>query len=164
MKKQLSTNIASAILLGLMSFTFIHAQTTPETLVANLYTAWDGNTTHSVSNNCCKMLKSLTQLQKYFSPTIAKKIFKADNSEENGLDADILYDTQDIGIIKNFRVGKFQAKDTKTGFLNVSFTNFKQKQTIKFLLEKLANGWRVYDLEYEHGKETFTLKSILDAP
>src|SRR5476649_546471 len=83
--------VAVTVVLSVMA----GAQTKPETVVANLYTA-------AKTKQVAAMTK--IELQKHFNKELADSIWKVTHSD-NGIDFDILYNAQDTRIT-NFTVGK----------------------------------------------------------
>lgn len=120
----------------------------PDALVADLYKQHDAHKSPFFQS------KNRALVDKYFTKATADLIWKdatRKNQNEVGvLDGDPLYNAQDTDI-KNFKVGAADVKGDKAT-VTVTFDNFGQKQSLKFLLvqEKGANekGWKINDIDY----------------
>jgi hypothetical protein len=146
MKKRLMISIV--ILWSLGSLT-ASAQTSPETVVANLYKAGKIKSVAEMSK---------TDLGKYFDDELSAAIWKAANGE-NGLDFDILYNAQDTEI-KNFRIDDSEIQSPSLATVEVSFSNFGKKEEIQFLLASFGKkGWRIIEINYETGQLTKILST-----
>lgn len=138
--------LSAAALIVLAAFS--HAQTTPESVVQNLYRA-------SKTKYVASMSK--TQLRKYFEDSLADKFWKVAHGE-GGIDFDILYNTQDVTDIRNFRVGKFASATATSGSVPVSFINSGRHQKLDFKMTKRSGIWKITDIKYG---EDFTLLKTL---
>lgn len=139
----------SHVVFVLLIFTFgLAAQTTPDSVVRDLYRA---NKVKDVAE------MSKTQLKKYFDNTLAEKYWKVANGED-GIDFEILYDAQDTEI-KNFQIGKYAAGRNGTGWVPVTFLNFGQRHKIEFQFARRPAGWRITDIRYDSG---YTLVKTLN--
>lgn len=137
---------SAAVLIVLAAFS--QAQTTPESVVQNLYKA-------SKTKYVASMSK--TQLRKYFEDTLADKFWKVAHGE-GGIDFDILYNTQDVTDIKNFHVGKFTSATATSGLVPVSFVNSGSHQKLDFKMTKRSGVWKIADINY--GKDFTLLKTL----
>ena len=127
----------------------------PEALIADLYKAHKSKRTDPFFDS-----KSRVTLDKYFTKSLADLIWNdsvnsAKNNEVGVIDGDPLYDAQDMEI-KNFAIGKAEINGD-SGVVPVTFTNFGKKQTIKFDITRVANTWKVDDIDY--GSEEGTMRS-----
>ena len=117
-----------------------------EALVADLYKQHDANKSPFFQT------KSRALVDKYFTKATADLIWKdatSSKGEVGALDGDPLYAAQDTDI-KNFAVGRAEVKgDNAT--VPVTFTNFGEKKTIKFLLKKVAAAWKIDDIIWPEG-------------
>ena len=136
-----------AALLGVLA-AFSQAQTTPESVVQNLYKA-------SKTKYVASMSKAM--LRKYFEDSLADKFWKIAHSED-GIDFDILYNTQDVTDIRNFRVGKFTSATATSGLVPVSFINSGRHQKLDFKMTKRSGAWKIADINY--GKDFTLLKTL----
>jgi hypothetical protein len=136
-----------AAILGIYSG-ISQAQTTPESLVQNLYKAAKTKYVASMSK---------AELRKYFEVSLADKFWKVAHGE-GGIDFDILYNTQDVTDIRNFRVGKFAAATATTGSVLVSFVNSGRHQKLDFKMSKSAGTWKIADIKY--GNDFTLLKTL----
>lgn len=125
MKKQLFTNITIAIFLTLTTFAIVHAQleARARNVVANLYKA-------AKTKDIADWNKA--ELKKYFDTELTNAISKVTHGE-NGIDFDILYNAQDTQI-KNFRIGEGESQSPSLATVDVSFSNFGEKEGIQFLM------------------------------
>jgi len=136
-----------AAILGVF-FAISQAQTTPESVVQNLYKA-------SKTKYVASMSKA--QLRKYFDTPLADKFWKVAHGE-GGIDFDILYNSQDVADIRNFRVGKFAATATSSGSVPVSFVNSGRHQKLDFKMSKSSGTWKIADIKY--GNDFTLLKTL----
>ncbi|HEY6047165.1 MAG TPA: DUF3828 domain-containing protein [Pyrinomonadaceae bacterium] len=144
--------ISSAmVLFATMALSNSKAQTaprlTPNALVADLYRA------HNHKRSPFFQTRSRARLYAYFEKDLADLIWKdAVNSkgEVGVIDGDPLYDAQDMEI-KNFAIAKARNEAGRT-MVDVTFENFGQKKSITFILVKLAQGWRIHDIDYGPGR------------
>jgi hypothetical protein len=118
--------------------------TAPDALVADLYKQHDAHKSPFFQS------KSRALVDKYFTRATADLIWKdatRKNQNEVGvLDGDPLYDAQDTDI-KNFKVAAADIKNGKATVV-VTFDNFGQKQTLKFLLVQEKGAWKINDIDY----------------
>lgn len=124
------------------------SQTTPESVVQNLYKAAKTKYVASMSR---------TNLRKYFEVSLADKFWKVAHSE-GGIDFDILYNTQDVTDIRNFRVGKFAVTTATSGWVPVSFVNSGRHQKLDFKMSKVSGTWKITDIKY--GNDFTLLKTL----
>jgi len=127
---------------------FSQAQTSPETVVQNLYKASKAKYVASMSK---------AQLRKYFEDALADKFWKVAHGE-GGIDFDILYNTQDVTDIRTFRVGKFAGATATSGSVPVSFVNFGRHQKLDFKMTRNSGVWKIADIKY--GKDFTLLKTL----
>lgn len=127
-------------------------QTSPETLVANLYKA------HDHKRGPFDQEKNRTLLYAYFEKSLADMIWKdrvTSKGEVGVIDGDPLYDAQDFEI-KNFAIGKAEIDGAKAR-VPVSFENLGAKKNLSFMLVKGTTGWRISDIDY--GQQEGTMRS-----
>jgi hypothetical protein len=93
-------------------------------------------------------------VDRFFTKQLADLIWKdavASSGEIGALDADPLYDAQDIEI-KNFKIGAAEVKGDKAT-VPVTFSNFSEIKTLKFSLSLVNEAWKIADIHYGR-KET----------
>ncbi len=120
-------------------------QTAPDTLVAELYKQ------HDAEKSPFFQTKDRALVDKYFTKPTADLIWKdavSSKGEVGALDADPLYNAQDIDI-KNFKVGAAGLKGDRAE-VPVTFENFGKKQKINFMLV-MENSWKISDINYGEG-------------
>jgi Protein of unknown function (DUF3828) len=91
-------------------------------------------------------------VERFFDKPLADAIRKdaADAKGEVGaMDADPLYDAQDMDI-KKFAIGAAEMTG-ETAKVVVSFENLGEKTAVTYLLVKRAVGWRISDIQYGEG-------------
>ena len=119
-------------------------QKSPEALVAELYKQ------HDAKKSPFFQSKDRAPVDKYFTGATADLIWKdatrSNQNEVGVLDGDPLYNAQDMEI-KNFKVGAADIKGDKAT-VTVTFDNFGQKQTLKFLLVQEKSSWKINDIDY----------------
>lgn len=130
------------------------AATLPEALVADLYKAHDGKKSPFFQT------KNRPLVDKYFTRSLGDLIWNdaltsQKNNEVGVIDGDPLYNAQDVEI-KNFAVGKGEVKGD-TAVVPVTFTNYGNKQNLKFHMKLISSEWKIDDIEY--GGEAGTLRS-----
>ena len=114
-----------------------------ETLVADLYKQ------HDAKKSPFFQTKSRALVDKYFTKPLADLIWKDANEsagEVGAIDADPLYDAQDVEI-KNFAVGRADVKG-ETANVPVTFTNFGEKKTVNFALKRANGAWKIDNIKY----------------
>ncbi|QQS34418.1 MAG: DUF3828 domain-containing protein [Acidobacteriota bacterium] len=114
-----------------------------EALVADLYKQHDAKKSpfHQTSDRA--------RVDKYFAKELADLIWKdalRPSDEGGSIDADPLYNAQDIDI-KNFNIGTAKVTDDYA-ILPVTFTNFGQKQSLKFKMKRTGGNWKITDISY----------------
>ena len=119
----------------------------PDAVVRNLYTAHNAKRRPFLQTTRCP------RVDQYFTKELADLIWK-DAVESKGdvgaLGADPLYDAQDTRITK-FKIGKPSYGDGNLDVadVEVSFSNFRQAQTILFRLERdKRRKWKIADIHY----------------
>ena len=125
----------------------------PDTVVKNLYAAQknDKNAPFYQNNNRAAVDLFFT---KDFADLIWTEAVAADGVGVLG--ADPLYNAQDTEITA-FKIGAPEYGDQSAGTedtatVKVSFRNFRQPETIRFILEKnVAKQWRISDIRYQSG-------------
>jgi hypothetical protein len=121
--------------------------TAPDALVADLYKQ------HDAHKSPFFQAKNRALVDKYFTKATADLIWKdatrKNQNEVGALDGDPLYNAQDTDI-KNFKVGAANVADIKSdkATVIVTFDNFGQKQTLKFLLVQEKGAWKINDIDY----------------
>jgi hypothetical protein len=119
-----------------------------EILVAELYKQ------HDAKRSPFFQTKDRALVDKYFTKNLADLIWKdAVNSagEVGALDADPLYDAQDVDI-KNFRVASADIKSDKAT-VAVTFTKLGEKKALTYSLTLVKDSWKISDINYGR-KET----------
>lgn len=140
MNMRISKIIFSIVLLSGTAIT-AKAQSTPVDLVRDLYKAHNAK---SIVD------RSRAEIGKYFDTRLTGLIMRA-KRREDGIDFDILYNAQDTEI-KNFSVTKAPGSSAQRAVVNVSFTNFGKRESIKFQLNfEQGRGWRVSEITYSRG-------------
>jgi len=124
-----------------------------EALVSDLYKA------HNGKNSPFFQSKNRGLVDKYFTKALGDLIWNdavtsQKNNEVGVIDGDPLYNAQDTDI-KNFAVGRSEVKADKA-IVPVTFTNYGNKQNIKFHIVKAGDAWKIDDIEY--GGEAGTLR------
>ena len=86
------------------------------------------------------------ELKKYFDSKLANAIYKVAHGKD-GIDFDILYDTQDHSNIKNFKIsgGDFYHDSY---IVLVHFKNFSEEKDISYTLNE---DFKIEDVEYSGG-------------
>ena len=133
----------------------------PEMLVAELYKQ------HDAKKSPFFQIKNRALVDRYFTKPLADLIWKdanASQGEVGAIDADPLYNAQDIEI-KNFAVGKGDIKG-EAATVTVTFTNFGEKMTILYSLKLIDGAWKIDNIDYGGGsslmkwlKDTYSNKS-----
>ncbi|MGI8670598.1 MAG: DUF3828 domain-containing protein [Aridibacter sp.] len=88
-------------------------------------------------------------VDKFFGKSLADMIWKdaiESKGEAGALDFDPLYNAQDTEI-SEFKIGTAEIKDEKAT-VPVTFINFGEKQTIKYMLAKENGGWKIENIDY----------------
>ncbi len=117
----------------------------PEKLVTELYKAHDAKKGPFFQKNRAR-------IDQFFTKQLGDLVYRDATAPEDGvgaLGADPLYGGQDFEI-KNFTVGKGVVTDGKAT-VNVTFTNFGEKNTVVFSLADVSGSWRISDIKYSHG-------------
>ncbi len=125
------------------------APNSPEGLVEDLYNQSDNENSPFFQD------KNRALVDKYFVKSLADLIWKdsVENKDEIGvLDFDPLYNAQDVEVAE-FKIGQAEIKDEKAT-VTVTFLNFGEEQTIKYLLTKVDGVWKIEDIDY--GEDTLT--------
>jgi hypothetical protein len=119
-----------------------------EAIVADLYKQ------HDAKNSPFFQTKDRARVHKYFTKQLADLIWKdaiTSNGEVGALDADPLYDTQEMDI-KNLKIGTAEVNGDKAT-VPVTFLSFGEKKTLKFSLAMVNQSWKIADINYGR-KET----------
>jgi Protein of unknown function (DUF3828) len=129
------------------------AEALPETLVAALYKS------HDAKKSPFFQTKNRGLVDQYFTKSLGSIIWNdaltsQKNNEVGVIDGDPLYNAQDVEI-RNFAIGKGEVNGG-TATVPVTFTNYGNKQIIKFHLKLAADGWKIDDIEY--GGDAGTLR------
>ena len=117
-----------------------------QALVADLYKQ------HNAKKSPFFQTKNRSLVDKYFTKSTADLIWKdatSSKGEVGALDGDPLYASQDMQI-KNFSIGKADVKG-EIANVAVNFTNYGQKNTIKFQLKMVAGSWKIDDIIWPEG-------------
>jgi hypothetical protein len=107
---------------------------------------------HDAGHSPFFQTKDRALVDKYFTKSTGDLIWKdavSSKGEVGALDADPLYAAQDTDI-KNFAVGKPEVKG-QTATVPVTFTNYGEKKTIKFLLKMAGTAWKIDDIIWPEG-------------
>jgi hypothetical protein len=91
-------------------------------------------------------------IDKYFAKPLADLIWKNEQrpaGEMGAIDADPLYDAQDIEI-KKFTVGKAVADGNKA-IVPVTFENYGNKKTVTYSMVREGETWKISDIKYPGG-------------
>ncbi len=123
-----------------------------EALVADLYKQ------HNAKKSPFFQTKNRALVDKYFTKSTADLIWKdatSSKGEVGALDGDPLYAAQDMQI-KNFSIGKADVKG-KNATVAVNFTNYGQKNTIKFQLKMVSGSWKIDDIIWPEGTSMVTV-------
>lgn len=131
----------------------------PETVVQALYKA------HDAQKSPFFQSKDRALVDKFFSKQLADLIWKdatTHTSDVGAIDADPLYDAQDVEI-KDFKIGtgKIDEKDEKKATVNVTFTNFGEPKTLRFEMSAGTESWRIDNIVY--GQSGSLLKWLKEA-
>lgn len=128
----------------------------PEQLVEKLYKK------HDSENSPFFQDRNRGLVDEFFTKRLADMIWKdavESKGEVGALDFDPLYNAQDTEI-SDFNIGKSEVGKSEiegeTVTVPVTFTNFGEKQTIKYLLTKENNVWKIGNIGYKD----FTLISV----
>ncbi len=124
------------------------APNTPEALVENLYMEEEKENTPFFQD------KDRPLVDKFFAKGLADLIWKdavdAKDDDVGALDFDPLYNSQDAEV-SELKVGDSEPKGEKATVV-VTFLNFGEPQTVKYLLTKEKGQWKIEDIDY--GKES----------
>lgn len=88
-------------------------------------------------------------VDKFFGKSLADMIWKdavESKGEAGALDFDPLYNAQDTEI-SEFKIGTAEIKDEQAT-VPVTFINFGEEQTIKYMLTKENGGWKIENIDY----------------
>ncbi len=128
----------------------------PDKLVEDLYDQQDNENSPFFQDTKRELV------DRYFAKNLADMIWK-DSVESKGeagaLDFDPLYNAQDTEIA-DFNVAKPEINGEKA-IVAVTFTNFGEGQTIKYLLAKENDSWKIEDIDY--GENSTLVKIYKDA-
>ncbi|CAN5266661.1 hypothetical protein BH20ACI2_BH20ACI2_04930 [soil metagenome] len=119
-----------------------------EAIVAEVYKQ------HDAKKSPFFQTKDRALVDRYFTKQLADLIWKdavSSDGEIGALDADPLYDAQDIEI-KNLKIGAAEVKGDKAT-VTVTFSNYREKKTLKFSLLLVNEAWKIADINYGR-KET----------
>lgn len=128
----------------------------PDQLVEDLYNQQDNENSPFFQD------KNRALVDKYFAKNLADMIWKdsVESKDEAGvLEFDPLYNAQDTEIA-DFAVGKPEINGEKATVV-VTFTNFGEGQTVKYLLAKENDAWKIEDIDY--GENSTLVKVYKDA-
>ncbi|MGF7213907.1 hypothetical protein GGR92_000047 [Spirosoma lacussanchae] len=127
---------------------------TPDALVQELYRQ------HDAGNGPFFQTDDRPLLGRYFERELADLIWADMTTTEAGesmLDADPLYNAQDIDI-KKFSVHPAAERDGATE-VRVTFENFGEQQEIRCRMIQLRGKWRIADIIYPDGSQLYQLLS-----
>ena len=117
---------------------------TPRAAVVELYRK------HDAKESPFWQSKSRARVDRYFTRKLADLIWKdahGPKDEAPTLDGDPLYNAQDTSI-KAFRIGAAVTKGN-SATVPVSFTNFGEKNNLKFLLKRVGPSWKIDNIYYD---------------
>jgi hypothetical protein len=119
------------------------ASAPPETVVSELYKL------HDARKGPFFQTKDRGLVDRFFTKTIADLIWKSNNGPEGevgAIDFDPLYDSQDVEI----KELKFAASDVKENdaAVTASFLNYADKRSVKFLMKRVDDKWKIDDIKY----------------
>ncbi len=118
-------------------------ENSPEGLVESLYKSQDNE------NSPFFQTKNRALVDKFFVKSLAGMIWKdaiESKDEAGALDFDPLYNAQDTEI-SDFKVGKSEITGEKA-IVPVTFVNFGENQTIKYMLVKENDNWKIENIDY----------------
>lgn len=118
-------------------------QIAPDAVVRNLYKVHTPN--KSILGS-----KTRAPLDKFFDKNLADLIWKdltTHTGEVGVIDFDPFYNAQDLSI-KNLVVNPAKINGTKAT-VTVSFTNYKQKNLLTYVLIKQNGNWKISDVRYD---------------
>ncbi len=128
-------------------------QNSPNELVEELYK------THETESNPFFQFQNRALVDRFFAKKLGDMIWKdavESKGEAGALEFDPLYNAQDTEI-SDFAVGTSEINGEKAT-VPVTFKNFGEEQTIKYLLEKENNNWKIADIDYGE----FTLTKVFN--
>src|SRR5580765_4858709 len=141
-KRKLITKISLTILLTLVIFSVADAQYAAQAkrAINTVSTLYKAHKKKSIA------AWNKVELKKYFDSKLANAIYKVTHGKE-GIDFDILYDTQDDSDIKNFKItgGDFYHDEY---LVSVGFKSFGEEKNISFHLNK---AFKIEAVEYIGG-------------
>ncbi len=91
-------------------------------------------------------------VDKYFAKPLADLIWKNEQrpaGEMGAIDADPLYDAQDVQI-KKFNIGKATIDGNKAT-VPVTFENYSDKKSITYIMVREGDAWKISDIKYPGG-------------
>lgn len=115
----------------------------PEKLVEELYNQ------HDNENSPFFQAQDRAKVERYFAANLAALIWKDSNESKNevgALDFDPLYNAQDTEIAE-FNIGAPEISGEKASVV-VTFTNFGERQTLKYSLVSENGAWKIADIDY----------------
>ncbi|MBS1792906.1 MAG: DUF3828 domain-containing protein [Acidobacteria bacterium] len=124
----------------------------PDALLRDLYK------THDRDNGAIVQGKNRAIIDKYFDKNLGGLIWKdmTTNKDEVGtIDFDIFYNAQDTDI-NNLNVGAPQIDGDKAR-VEVTFENYKEKNTLVYSLVKENADWKIADIDYGKGQTLLKL-------
>ncbi len=119
------------------------AENSPEELVENLYK------NHDNENSPFFQDKNRELIDRFFVKNLADMIWKdaVESKDEAGaLDFDPLYNAQDTEIAE-FKIEKVETTGEKA-IVPITFMNFGERQTIKYMLAKENGSWKIENIDY----------------
>ena len=128
-----------------------------EAVVADLYKQ------HDAKKSPFFQTKNRALVDKYFTKQLADLIWKdavTSEGEVGALDADPLYDAQDVEI-KDFKIGAADIKGERAT-VPVTFTNFREKKSLTFSLSLVNDSWKIADVNY--GRKDTLISWLRSAP
>lgn len=124
-------------------------EATPEAFLKSLYALYEGNDPQGV------LLETDEEIRHYFAPALAALIIKdqvdaAQRDDVPALDGDPFVDAQDWQIEEIRIAVEHKGADQAQG--TVTFKNLGNPVTVRLDLVRLADGWKISEIYWEHGR------------
>ena len=130
------------------------ASNSPEALIDDLYKEEEKDNSPFFQNKDRPLIKT------YFAKDLADMIWKdaveTKDDEVGKIDFDPLYDAQDAEVA-DLKIENAEIKGEKATVV-VTFLNFGEEQSIKYLTTKENGEWKIEDIEYKEGSLVKILK------
>lgn len=139
------------------------AQETPDGVVAALYAAHEARI-EAMDPPLWTEPETLKpfvteDLLSLFEATEARA--EAAPDEVVGLDGDPFYDAQDWDISELQISSPGKTTDPSVAHVMVKFKNFGEDRLLDYTLKQTDAGWRIDDIAYDHGEDSYTLRGML---